>query len=536
MLAALNLGASAQNSLAQILQPPAASSAKPSTDPFGRDTPSGAVFGFLQAAQAGNYHTASEYLQMSASRRQSDGEDLARKLKIVMDRAFVGNLKHVSTLPEGDPQDGVPRDHQKLGTMASGDAEAELELAHVVEPGAGKIWLIAADTLEKIPEVYEQIQARQMETRLPGPLVRHQLAGMPLWQWLALLLALPFAAAAGWMLLVTLEFPRRWWARRQGVVEVGRWQSVSGPAWLMAATIAHRVWARYLGLPLLPRHDYGQISAVVLIVGANWLAWRVIRWFLHRMRMRALSRGRVGTGSVVLLGERLVKAVVFLVAVFTVLSALGFNLTTALAGLGIGGLAIGFGAQKTIENLFGGLSVLGDEVIRVGDSCRFGDRIGVVEDIGLRSTRVRTDERTLLAIPNGTVATINVENLSRRDKVLFKTDIGLHWETTPKQVRQVLTEIRQLLSGDARVETATTRVRFTELRPSSLNLELFCYIQTRDIPEFMAIREELLLLILDIVERAGSSLAVPTQTLYLARDAANELAKRGSGASEAGKG
>src|SRR5205814_8242369 len=110
-------------------------------------------------------------------------------------------------------------------------------------------------------------------------------------------------------------------------------------------------------------------------------------------------------------------------------------MSTALAGLGIGGLAIGFGAQKTIENLFGGVSVLGDEVFRVGDSCRFGDRTGVVEDIGLRSTRIRTDDWTLLAIPNGTVATINLENLSLRDKILFITNLGLHVDSKPYHVR-----------------------------------------------------------------------------------------------------
>src|SRR4030088_1420834 len=113
-------------------------------------------------------------------------------------------------------------------------------------------------------------------------------------------------------------------------------------------------------------------------------------------------------------------------------------MTTALDRPGIGGLAVGFGAQKTIENLFGGVAVLGDEVIRVGDVCRFGDRAGTVEDIGLRSTRVRTEERTLLAIPNGTVATINIENLSRRDKILFKTVLGLNTDTSADHLRYVL--------------------------------------------------------------------------------------------------
>jgi MscS family membrane protein len=207
-------------------------------------------------------------------------------------------------------------------------------------------------------------------------------------------------------------------------------------------------------------------------------------------------------------------------ALFLVLSVLGFNMSTALAGVGIGTLAVGFGAQQTIANLFGGVSVLGDEVIRVGDVCKFGDRVGTVEDIGLRSTRVRTEERTLLAIPNGTVATINVENLSRRDKILFKTVLGLHLDTSADQVRRVLAEIRGVLSSHAKIETNTIRVRLIELASSSINVEVLGYVLTRDFDEFAAIREELLLRIMNFVEDSGTRLASPSQTLYLSGDMA----------------
>jgi MscS family membrane protein len=219
-----------------------------------------------------------------------------------------------------------------------------------------------------------------------------------------------------------------------------------------------------------------------------------------------------------LLGERMVKALVVVMALFSILSVLGFNMSTALAGVGIGTLAVGFGAQQTIANLFGGVSVLGDEVIHVGDVCKFGDRTGTVEDIGLRSTRVRTEERTLLAIPNGTVATINVENLSRRDKMLFKTVLGLHLETSPEHLRYVLSEIRGVLTSHPKIETTTARVRLTELASNSINVELVCYVLTRDFDEFAAAREDLLLGIMNFVEDSGTSLAMPTQTLYLRGD------------------
>jgi MscS family membrane protein len=510
---------SAQGPLTQILQSSAPTSASSkASDQLGRDTPYGTVYGFLQAAQSGDYSIAAQYLQMSPARRQTEGDALAMKLYVAMNRAFAGSLRP-SRQPEGAPQEDVPLDRQKLGTMSAGDVDAELELVRVTDPSAGRIWLIASDTLAKVPELYDQVEARQVETRLPMWTVKHQLAGMPLWQWFALLLLIPVAAAAAWLLLVLLKIPLRFWARRHGHVELVQWRSVSGSAWLLAGAIVHRILASYLGLPLLPRHYYNQLVAVAVIVGAFWILWRIIRWFLQRVRNRALAHGHSGTGSLMLLGERMVKAVVVMTALFLILGVLGFNMSTALAGVGIGTLAVGFGAQQTIANLFGGVSVLGDEVIRVGDVCKFGDRTGTVEDIGLRSTRVRTEERTLLAIPNGTVATINVENLSRREKILFKTVLGFHLDTSADQLRAALAEIRSVLTSHAKVERASVRVRLVEVASSALNVELVCYVLTQDFNEFAEVREDLLLQIMRFVEDSGASLAKPSQTLYLSGDA-----------------
>jgi MscS family membrane protein len=516
----------AQSPLSGLLPAPTTSTSNSPTDPLNRTTPSGAVLGFLQTAQSGNYSIAAQYLQMTAARRQAEGDELATKLKFVMDHAaFTGRLGRLSTQAEGVPQEGVPLGRQRVGTLSSGDVEVDLDLVRVSDPNAGKIWLISSDSLTKIPELYDQVEARQVENKLPKVLVKNQIAGMPLWQWLALLIALPIAAALGWLLMVVLQVPVRWWARRRGHVEIAIWRSVPAPGWLLAGTLIHQFIVRYLGIALLPRHYYFEFTSIALIISGTWILWQITRWSLRRVRNRALARGNVGTGSLILLGERIIKAVIVGVGVMAVLSSLGFNMSTALAGLGIGGLAIGFGAQQTIANLFGGVSVLGDEVIRVGDVCRFGDRAGTVEDIGLRSTRVRTEERTLLAIPNGTVATINVENLSRRDKMLFKTTLGLRTETKADQVRFVLAEVRRLLYSHAKVEGASVRVRLVDVAGSSLSAEIFCYILTRDYNEYAAVREDLLLRMLEILDDAGSGLALPSQTLYLGRDPGLEKEK-----------
>lgn len=525
LLLAVSLAASAQSSITQILQPAPPSSSSTPTDPLGRATPSNAVLGFLKAAQSSDFTLAALYLQMSPTHRQAEGERIATQLKFVLDKAnFSGSLSHYNQA-EGLPQEGVPLGRQRLGTLSSGDVEVDLDLVRVSDPSAGKIWLISSDTLSRVPELYDQVEARQVESKLPAFLVKHQLVGMPLWQWLALILAAPIAAGLGWLLLAALEIPVRWVARHRGQMDVANWRTVSGPAWLLTGTLLHQVFVFYLRMPLLLRHYYYQVTSIALILSVTWIVWRSVRWSLYRVRLRALARGHAGTGSLMILGERILKAVIFIVGVLAVLGNLGFNMSTALAGLGIGGLAIGFGAQKTIENLFGGVSVLGDEVFRVGDVCRFGDRTGVVEDIGLRSTRIRTEDRTLVAIPNGTVATINLENFSRRDKILFKTTLGLRPESTADHVRYVLSEVRRLLYSHPKVETRTVRVRLTDIAGSSLSIEVLSYVLTQDFNEFTAIREDILLRIMGIIEDAGSGLALPAQTLYIGRDAGIEKEK-----------
>jgi MscS family membrane protein len=512
----VSVAAAGQLLPAQLGKSPTEAATQPATDPLGRDTPSGTIYGFLQAAQAGNYSIAAQYLQMSNAKRAEQGEELATKLKEVMDRAFSGNLRLISNRPEGTPQEGVSSDHQRIGVLSAGDVDADLTLDHVSNSGGGRIWLISSETLAKVPDLYDRLEVHRVEARLPNFMVRWQFLGLPAWQWLAILLAIPIAAGLGWLLISIVALSSK--LRRAQAPRTPAWHSISRPLWLLFGAVIHVLCVRRLGLPLLQRHYYQVVMGVVFIVGWSWLLWRILQQVAHRLRVRAIYAGRNGTGSLLLLGERVLKAVIFIVAVFAILGSLGFNMTTALAGLGIGGIAVAFAAQKTLENLFGGVSLLGDEVIRVGDLCRFGDRTGTVEDISLRSTRIRTPERSELSIPNGTLATMNVENLSRRDKILFNTKLGLRYETSADQLRYVLAQIRRLLYEHPKVETAGARIRFIGYDNSSLTLEVFCYVLTRDNNEFLAIQEDLLLRIMEIVEASGTAIAFPSRTVYLGRD------------------
>jgi MscS family membrane protein len=214
----------------------------------------------------------------------------------------------------------------------------------------------------------------------------------------------------------------------------------------------------------------------------------------------------------------MLKVGIVTAAMFSILYLAGVNLSAALATLGIGGIAIALAAQKTIENLFGGISILTDRVMRVGDLCRVGDTIGTVEDIGLRSTRIRTDERGLISVPNGSLATANVENLSARDKMRVFARIGLRYETSREQLEAVLAKVTAMLRGHPRVESTSAWIRLARLGESALELEMQAYVMTREFSDFTAVREELLMSVMEIVESCGTSLAFPSRTVYIANE------------------
>jgi len=246
-------------------------------------------------------------------------------------------------------------------------------------------------------------------------------------------------------------------------------------------------------------------------VALAWISAKVVDLIGRHVRGVLQAKHASLSSSVLPLLGRVLKIVITLIMIAAVLSSWGYNTTTILAGLGVGGIAIALAAQKTIENLFGGVSVISDRPVTVGDTCKFGDRVGTVEDIGLRSTRLRTPERTLVTVPNGQFASMSLENLSKQDKMLFHFTLNLRRDTTPDQVRTVLSSIAKILTEREKVEAGNLPVRFVGVGTYSLDLEVAVYVLTRSGDEFLEIQQDLLLRILDAIESAGTALALPTQ-------------------------
>ena len=170
------------------------------------------------------------------------------------------------------------------------------------------------------------------------------------------------------------------------------------------------------------------------------------------------------------------------------LEDLGVSLMPLLAGLGVGGFAIALAVRPTLENFIGGVILFLDKPVNVGYICCFGDQIGFVESIGLRTARVRKYEDTIVSIPNAEFSQMQLENLSARERTLFQVILALRYETTAEQLRYVLTKLRKMLIGHPKVSPERLRVRFRRFGDTSLDIEVFAYIRTSDYPEYWAIR------------------------------------------------
>ena len=496
--------------------PPAAPQQEQPTDPLGRTTPRGTISAFIRAVDRDDMVGAARYMQVTESQRRNT-ETLARDLKDLMDRFFSEPITSISDSPDGALDDGLSIDRERVGPLTIGETKTDITLVRVTDPQAGRVWLISSEILAQVPALRRSIARTWIERVMPTTLRSRELFGISVAHWIVLVasFAIPFALlallSAAFMLLATriLRDP----ARRRNVAE---WYAFTRWPGILALTLAIQLSAmRFLGFPLSFRIAYAHVGLVVLVVVLTWLVRRILTLGFARTRTMVWGRDSTSTRSLLLLGERLAKVLVLVIAVIAILTIVGVNTKTALAGLGIGGVALALGAQKTVENLLGGVFLLSDRALAVGDTCSISNRIGVVEDITLRSVRLRTLEQTLLSIPAGTLSQSSVENFATRAKILVQTTLRVRYGTTAEQLRSILTGIRRLIAENPKIETESSRVRLVNFGERAVEIELFVYVLTADFLEFLAIREDLLLQAVAVVESSGSGFAQPTEFVYL---------------------
>ncbi len=484
-------------------------------DPLGRDTPRGTLTGFIDAAQRGDNERAAEYLQLPRQETEIDTTRVVDDLKALLNNAYVGRLGSVTDNPEllYDPQ--LEPNQERAGEFSVNGKELPLLMVRVPDGNSGHLWLISWSTLSKTEDLANDVRSHEVEQHLPAIVVRHSILSIPLWVWLAFLLLIPVALMVAAAITFIVVRAPEWFLghiqHRAAKWEV--WNNVRGPVLLFVTAAAHAIGMHMLNVPLLFREYYVRVQGTAVLFAVAWLLWDLVTLWTERMRRSITAPEERGQISLFLLLHRMLKVAIATVALLSILYLAGFNLSAALAGLGIGGIAVALAAQKTIENLFGGISILTDHVIRVGDLCRVGQTIGTVEDIGLRSTRIRTYERGLISVPNGSLATANVENLSARDKMRIFCTLTLSYSTTRAQMDAVLEQAGAMLRQHPRLESSTAWMRLANLSGSGFELEVQAYVLTRDYDDYAAVREDILLSLMNIVEHCGTLLTSLSQTV-----------------------
>ena len=290
---------------------------------------------------------------------------------------------------------------------------------------------------------------------------------------------------------------------------------VATPLSVMLAIQAFRI-----AMPWLPLESHAAAVAVTAITIATtlcalWIGFRIVDILRSILQQRAWAIARPASRSLLVIGSRFAKVTVVMLGAIILLAQLGVSVASLIAGLGIGGLAVALAAQKTVENLFGTLSIGVDQPMREGDFVKIYDFVGTVEEIGLRSTRVRTLDRTLITIPNGELANQRIESFAVRDRIRLACVVGLLYETTVAQMRAVLADLERVLREHPKIWPDAVVVRFRELASSSLDIEVMAWFQTADWGEFQLIRQDILLQFMEVVERHGTGFAYPTQTLHV---------------------
>jgi MscS family membrane protein len=468
---------------------------------------------------------------VDSKRRQA-----AVNLKEVLDRI---ELPPATEIPDAE---GVAADKLTRWRVPG----TEITLVRIPDGERAGEWVFSADTVERAEEFYrlaERIPYRadagspglhDMYVEAPGWMIpeawvrglpdwaRRRFWDVTLWQWAAA--AALFAGGAG---LVACAFAAaRRVAGRPGV----------GP--LLATLAAPLVLiGTCLGIDVLVTNQV-RITGDVLFAAKTLLRVAMfggcvvlVQTVLTRLgeaviRSRRLRPGTIDT-QVVRLGFRVLTVLAMAWMVILGADSMGISVAPLIAGLGVGGLAVALAAQHTVENFIAGLVLFADKPVRIGDSCQFGDQRGTVEQIGLRSTRIRGIDRTVVSVPNSEFAKLRLVNFTRRDKILLRTVLGLRYETTADQLRHVLAALRQLLTQHPRIDAESVRVRFTGYGAYSLDIEVFALAETNDWATFLAIQEDVLLEVMDVVTASGCGFAFPSQTHYVAADSGVDAEVRG---------
>jgi MscS family membrane protein len=481
------------------------------SDTLGRETPRSMVAGLIGALAELDYDRAAQFFDLPAptnSRQQRSAASQARAFHALLDDN--GSLKPFAALSNADTgrlDDDLPADQEKIGEVTLQGKEVPILLTRG-QDGDRQIWRVSKETLAQMSA------AAKLAPVEPAPAQKEWfVAGAPLKDW-GVLLGLGVVVFGGlWIVsFICVTVIRRMVADPAASGGYRFVEAALPPLSLLIAVAVFYNWADQLPVSIVARQNLLRYTGVITAIALVWFGLRLVDGIAELAVARMQRHERRQIVSVIILVRRTVKFLLLAFAGIGILGTFGIDVTTGIAALGIGGIALALGAQKTVENLVGSVTLIADRPLQVGDFVRVGDVVGTVEDIGIRSSRIRTGERTVVTVPNGDLSARQIENFAERDRFLFNPVIAIAYGTPSAKLKEAINIVQQVLATHDKMAEGA-RARLGNITDRSFNIEVFSYI---DVPEFDAqviIREELLLAIYEQLEAAGINLAFPTQTI-----------------------
>lgn len=486
-------------------------------DEFDRGTPRSSVKGFFKAARGGDYERAAQYLDLRNLPRWIDknqGPELARQLKIALDRTLWVDLEQVSGDPKGNLEDGLPSRRETLGGIKTPEKTVDISLQRIPREDGVLIWKFSNRTVAEIPQLYKHFGYGPFEEMLSNVFPNFTLFGWQLWQWALFLIAVPLTYLAA---LVPTWIVGRLVRGRE--TEMSRKFSlwITGPMRIVLWVLFIRAVASHMGASGAGGFIFH--ARLVLAIALTWAAIRLVDILFDLWAARLQEKGEESAAVLVQPVRKIAKGVVVLFAALLWLDNIGFNVSTLLAGLGVGGIAVALAAQDTLKNFFGSVMILLDKPFSVGQRVTVKGHDGTVEEIGLRSTRIRLLTGHQTTVPNEQMANLDIENIGRRPHIRRLTNITITYDTPPEKIEKAVNIIETILDNHEGMKPDfPPRVYFNEFNNDSLNILVLYWYHPPDYWSFLAFSQGVNLQIMREFEKEGIQFAFPTSTTYLTQD------------------
>jgi MscS family membrane protein len=483
-------------------------------DNLGRDTPYNSFVGFLLASEQFDYEEAVNFMDLRNlpfDTRQLGGAELARELDFIIQRGMRVDLDQLSRKVSGQIVDGLPDYRDELGRIVAEEGEQILFMQKVPGPDDGFIWKISNASIAHVPELYDFFSypewIESIRARLPSD---PSFLGIELFKWVIVLGVAAIAFPIFWL----IGFALSWLISKPGSpLHHPTRKLFTRPLTILAVMVVTGGILQELGLGARAQLIVNtQTLSTLLCV---WIIFSLVDLFRARRREKFLAQGRADAHILGRPMANALKLVTLLGAVLFWMNNAGINITTLLTGLGIGGLALALALQKPIEDLLGAVSLYSQQPMQTGDLCKYGTILGRIEEIGLRTTRIRTLNDTLVSIPNCIIAHGAIENYSARKKMLYHPNLPLRYDTSLKQIQTIIDGIDAMAREHEKVITDSVRIRFTAYTENALIIKARIYVDESNFSSYLAVVNDLNMLIMKVVQDAGAHFAQGAKTIML---------------------